>query len=74
VQDWPGGMSYEYPGIAKPFTFCRKLLEPNSKLIHTFFAGNNYDAMAIYYKFMDWGLFTTEFEVDKEPYLKKNAT
>jgi hypothetical protein len=20
VQDWPGGMSYEYPGIAKPFT------------------------------------------------------
>jgi len=22
VQDWPGGTSYEYPGIAKPFTLA----------------------------------------------------
>jgi hypothetical protein len=53
---------------------CRKLLEPDSKLIHTFYASSHYDAMTIYYKFMDWGIYTTEFEVDKEPYEKKNAT
>jgi len=53
---------------------CRKLLEPDSKLIHTFYANSNYDAMTIYYKFMDWGTYITEFEADKEPYDKKNAT
>jgi hypothetical protein len=25
VQDWPGGMNYEYPGIAKPFTLAARL-------------------------------------------------
>ena len=53
---------------------CRKLLEHDSKLIYTFYANSHYDAMTIYYKFMDWGTYTTEFEVDKEPYNKKNAT
>jgi hypothetical protein len=52
---------------------CRKLLEPGSKLIHSFYAENHYEAMTIYYKFMDWGVYTTEFEIDKEPYEKKNA-
>lgn len=52
---------------------CRKLLEPGSKLIHTFYASSHYDAMTIYYKFMDWGIYTTEFEIDKQPYDKKNA-
>ncbi|MDO1445663.1 hypothetical protein Q0590_05350 [Rhodocytophaga aerolata] len=52
---------------------CRKLLESGSKLIHTFYASSHYDAMTIYYKFMGWGTYTTEFEMDKEPYEKKNA-
>jgi len=52
---------------------CRKLLEPGSKLIHSFHAESHYEAMTIYYKFMDWGIYTTEFEIDKQPYDKKNA-
>lgn len=53
---------------------CRKLLEPESKLIHSFYADSHFEAMTIYYKFMDWGTYTTEFEIDKQPYKKKNAT
>jgi hypothetical protein len=51
---------------------CRKLLEPECRLIHTFYAESHYEAMTIYYKFMGWGVYTTEFEIDKEPYEKKN--
>ena len=47
---------------------CRALLEPGSKIIYEFYANCHYDAMTIYYKFMDWGTYTTEFEVDKKPY------
>ncbi len=47
---------------------CRALLEPGSKLIYEFYAKNHYDAMTIYYKLMDWGTYTTEFEIDKEQY------
>lgn len=46
----------------------RQTLEPNAKLIHTFYASSHYEAMTIYYQFMDWGEYTTDFEVDKEPY------
>lgn len=46
----------------------RSLMEPGSKLIHTFYASSHYEAMTIYYQFMDWGVYTTEFEVDKLPY------
>ncbi len=52
---------------------CRQLLEPGSKLIHTFFASSHYDAMTIYYQFMDWGVYTTKFEADKDRY-KKHST
>ncbi len=52
---------------------CRKLLEPGSKLIHSYYAESHYEAMTIYYKFMEWGIYTVEFEIDKEPYDKKNA-
>jgi hypothetical protein len=53
---------------------CRELLEPESKLIYSFYAENHYEAMTIYYKFMNWGTYTTEFEIDKQPYEKKNGT
>lgn len=52
---------------------CRKSLEPHSKLIYEFYANSHFEAMTIYYKFMDWGPYTTEFEIDKEPYNKKNT-
>ena len=51
---------------------CRKLLEPKSKLTYSFYAASHYEAMTIYYKFMGWGVYTTEFEEDKQPYGKEN--
>jgi hypothetical protein len=47
--------------------------EKNSKLIHSFYASSHYEAMTIYYEFMDWGVYDTPYEIDKEPYpeLKK---
>ena len=35
---------------------CRKLLESGSKLVHSFYAESHYEAMTIYYKYMDWGV------------------
>lgn len=46
----------------------RSILEPNSKIIHSFYANSHFDAMTKYYEFMDWGVYETEFEIDKEPY------
>ena len=48
----------------------RSFLEPGSTLIHTFLASSHYEAMTIYYQFMDRGVYTTIFEQDKEPYAK----
>lgn len=47
---------------------CRRLLEPNSKIIHSFYADSHYEAMIKYYEFMGWGKYETEFETDKLPY------
>lgn len=47
---------------------CRKLLEPDSKLIHEFYANSHFEAMTIYYKFMDWGTYISDVEMYKEPY------
>lgn len=49
---------------------CRNLLEPGSKLIHVLYANSHYEAMTIYYEFMKWGTYTTEFEIDRQPYEK----
>lgn len=46
----------------------RKLLAPGSKVIYSFYASSHYEAMSLYYKFMNWGIYKTEFESDKEPY------
>ena|SRR5687767_8072991 len=46
----------------------RSILEPGSKIIHSFYADSHYDAMTKYYQFMEWGQYTTDFEIDKEPY------
>ncbi|HYV90223.1 MAG TPA: hypothetical protein VE978_00500 [Chitinophagales bacterium] len=49
----------------------RTLLEPNSKIIYSFNADSHFDAMTKYYEFMDWGVYETDFESDKEPYIPK---
>ena len=46
----------------------RKLLEPGSKLIKYIDASSYFEAMTLYYQFMDWGKYTTDFEEDKLPY------
>lgn len=50
---------------------ARKFLEPGRKLIHCFYASSRFEAMNTYYQFMDWGNYTTMFDIDEEPYLKK---
>jgi hypothetical protein len=49
----------------------RKLLEPGAKLIYTFTAESHFDAMTIYYSFMGWGEYRTDFEIDKVLYSKQ---
>ena len=46
----------------------RTILEPDSIIIHSFYADSHFDAMTKYYQYMDWGVYTTDFEVDIEPY------
>ncbi len=46
----------------------RQTLEEDYEIVHSFFAESHFDAMTKYYQFMDWGLYTTDFEIDKEPY------
>jgi|GEM_PF-378599 len=49
---------------------ARTLLEPGSELIHSFYASSHFDAMTKYYEFMNWGIYETEHESDRIPYLK----
>lgn len=46
----------------------RSIIEPESELIHSFYADSHFDAMTKYYKYMDWGVYETEFEIDKVSY------
>tara|TARA_R110002096_G_scaffold119088_4_gene257978 strand:+ start:55 stop:327 length:273 start_codon:yes stop_codon:yes gene_type:complete len=46
----------------------RSLLEPDSKIIHSFYADSHFNAMTKYYEYMDWGVYETEFDIDKESY------
>jgi len=46
----------------------RSLLEQNSKIIHSFYAESHFEAMTKYYEFMNFGIYETEFEEDKELY------
>ena len=49
----------------------RNALQKDYELVHSFNADSHFDAMTKYYEFMDWGPYTTEFEVDKKPYDKQ---
>ncbi|RKD90183.1 hypothetical protein [Mangrovibacterium diazotrophicum] len=50
----------------------RSLLEPDSKIIHSFYADSHFDAMTKYFVFMGWGKYETEFDIDKQPYGLEN--
>jgi hypothetical protein len=47
---------------------CRKLLDQPARLIHTFEAGNHFEAMTIYYRYQCWGAYATDFAIDHQPY------
>jgi hypothetical protein len=58
-------------------TFCfagplgdqaRSMLDSDAVLIWSVEAESHYEAMTKYYEFMDWGVYRTEFEEDKQPY------
>jgi hypothetical protein len=59
------------------YTFClagrlgdgaRKDLSPQATLIWAVEAESHFEAMTAYYKFMDWGEYTTDQEWDFKPY------
>lgn len=58
-------------------TFCfagprgegaRKSLGPDARLIWAVEADSHFEAMTLYYGFMDWGEYKTDYEEDKQPY------
>ena len=59
-------------------TFClagplgeqaRSLLGPTAHLVWTVEADSHYDAMTLYYEYMGWGAYTTDFpEIDRQRY------
>lgn len=52
----------------------RNMLEEDYEHIKTFYASNHFEAMNIYYKFMNWGEYELVNEQDKEIYKElKNA-
>lgn len=50
----------------------RSTLDNDYEVVHSFHAGSHFEAMTKYYEYMDWGVYTTEFDVDKDPYDLKN--
>jgi len=46
----------------------RKLLNKGARCIHRFEAGSHFEAMTIYYSFNGWGVYTSDFALDREPY------
>ena len=52
---------------------ARRLLEPGSRLIHTFEAASHFEAMTAYYRFMDFGTYTTDQAWDYQPYPEDRA-
>ena len=62
------------------YTFClsglrgddaRRSLSPDAKLVWTVEADSHFAAMTAYYKFMGWGIYTTDQEWDMQPYPKE---
>ncbi len=50
---------------------ARRSLSPDAELIWAVEADSHFAAMTAYYKFMDWGNYTTDQEWDMQPYPKE---
>lgn len=46
----------------------RSFLEPNSEIVHSFYASSHFQAMTKYFEYMDWGEYKIEHIIDKIPY------
>ena len=47
---------------------ARALNEPGSRCVYIFWANSHYEAMCIFYAFVDYGNYSTEFSADFEHY------
>ena len=47
---------------------CRASFGPGARLLTTFTSCSHFEALTIYYRYMDWGVYTTDQEWDREPY------
>jgi hypothetical protein len=46
----------------------RKLLGTGARCVGRFEAGSHFEAMTIYYRLNGWGIYTSDFAEDREPY------
>src|SRR5689334_18757885 len=46
----------------------RRTLSPQAKLVHTFEAESNHEAMTIYYAYNGWGEYKLDHVADRQPY------
>jgi hypothetical protein len=46
----------------------RKLLSMEARCVHRFEAESHFEAMTIYYRLNGWGIYTSDFAADREPY------
>ena len=46
----------------------RRTLSPQAKLVHTFEAESNHEAMTIYYEYNGWGQYKLDHVADRQPY------
>ena len=66
-----GGEKYSYYtfSLAGPRgNGARQSLSPDAQLIWSVEADSHFTAMTAYYKFMGWGIYTTDQEWDMQPY------
>jgi hypothetical protein len=47
---------------------ARLTLGPDARFIQIITAKSHFEAMTKYYEVLDWGVYTTEFEQDKQPF------
>jgi hypothetical protein len=46
----------------------RRTLSPQARLVHTFEAESNHEAMTIYYAYNGWGEYKLDHAADRQPY------
>jgi hypothetical protein len=50
----------------------RRMMGPDARLVWTVEAKSHFEAMTLYYEYMGWGPYTTDFpEIDKQTYAER---